>query len=94
MSKCAFYFKKLDNPGYAAETYMKVGDLKALVHLHVETHRWEEVSVPLISVFKTTTSYCPWLQEREAKMSASPTTVVKGDAGREASVQCDSEYLS
>uniref|UniRef100_A0A8C8B202 Intraflagellar transport protein 122 homolog n=1 Tax=Otus sunia TaxID=257818 RepID=A0A8C8B202_9STRI len=42
LSKCAFYFKKLNNPGYAAETYMKVGDLKALVHLHVETHRWEE----------------------------------------------------
>uniref|UniRef100_A0A663LKD7 Intraflagellar transport protein 122 homolog n=1 Tax=Athene cunicularia TaxID=194338 RepID=A0A663LKD7_ATHCN len=42
LSKCAFYFKKLDNPGYAAETYLKVGDLKALVHLHVETHRWEE----------------------------------------------------
>ncbi|NXT23360.1 IF122 protein, partial [Syrrhaptes paradoxus] len=42
LSKCAFYFKKLDNPGYAAETYMKVGDLKALVHLHVETHHWEE----------------------------------------------------
>ncbi|NXP55086.1 IF122 protein, partial [Heliornis fulica] len=40
--RCAFYFKKLDNPGYAAETYMKVGDLKALVHLHVETLRWEE----------------------------------------------------
>ncbi|KAM9657209.1 intraflagellar transport protein 122 homolog isoform 2-T2 [Morphnus guianensis] len=42
LSKCAFYFKKLDNPGYAAETFMKVGDLKALVHLYVETHRWEE----------------------------------------------------
>ncbi|KFU93950.1 Intraflagellar transport protein 122, partial [Chaetura pelagica] len=42
LSKCAFYFKKLDNPGYAAETYMKVGDLKALVQLHVETQRWEE----------------------------------------------------
>ncbi|XP_010017856.1 PREDICTED: intraflagellar transport protein 122 homolog, partial [Nestor notabilis] len=40
--KCAFYFKKLANPDYAAETYMKVGDLKALVHLHVETHHWEE----------------------------------------------------
>lgn len=93
MSKCAFYFKKLDNPGYAAETYMKVGDLKALVHLHVETHRWEEVSVPLISVFKTTTSYCPGCKKGR-QMSASPTTVVKGDAGREASVQCDSEYLS
>ncbi|XP_042736785.1 intraflagellar transport protein 122 homolog isoform X4 [Lagopus leucura] len=42
LTKCAFYFKKLNNPGYAAETYMKVGDLKALVSLHVETHRWEE----------------------------------------------------
>ncbi|XP_071406264.1 intraflagellar transport protein 122 homolog isoform X2 [Pithys albifrons albifrons] len=42
LDKCAFYFKQLDNPGYAAETYMKVGDLKALVQLHVETHRWEE----------------------------------------------------
>ncbi|NXT85018.1 IF122 protein, partial [Zapornia atra] len=40
--KCAFYLKKLNNPGYAAETYMKVGDLKALVHLHVETLHWEE----------------------------------------------------
>ncbi|NXC87948.1 IF122 protein, partial [Cercotrichas coryphoeus] len=42
LAKCAFYFKQLDSPGYAAETYMKVGDLKALVQLHVETHRWEE----------------------------------------------------
>ncbi|NXD37907.1 IF122 protein, partial [Copsychus sechellarum] len=42
LAKCAFYFKQLDNPGYAAETYMKVGDLKALVQLHVETHGWEE----------------------------------------------------
>ncbi|XP_016156929.1 PREDICTED: intraflagellar transport protein 122 homolog isoform X1 [Ficedula albicollis] len=42
LAKCAFYFKQLDNPGYAAETYMKVGDLRALVQLHVETRRWEE----------------------------------------------------
>ncbi|OWK51808.1 Intraflagellar transport protein 122 [Lonchura striata] len=42
LAKCAFYFKQLNNPGYAAETYMKVGDLKALVQLHVETHCWEE----------------------------------------------------
>ncbi|XP_028334450.1 intraflagellar transport protein 122 homolog isoform X6 [Physeter macrocephalus] len=39
---CAHYFKKLDNPGYAAETYLKIGDLKSLVHLHVETQRWDE----------------------------------------------------
>ncbi|KFO59725.1 Intraflagellar transport protein 122, partial [Corvus brachyrhynchos] len=42
LAKCAFYFKQLDNPGHAAETYMKVGDLKALIQLHVETHHWEE----------------------------------------------------
>lgn len=40
---CAHYFKKLDSPGYAAETYLKIGDLKSLVQLHVETQRWEEV---------------------------------------------------
>uniref|UniRef100_A0A8C7ENY9 Intraflagellar transport protein 122 homolog n=1 Tax=Neovison vison TaxID=452646 RepID=A0A8C7ENY9_NEOVI len=39
---CAYYFKKLDNPGYAAETYLKIGDLKSLVQLHVETQRWDE----------------------------------------------------
>ncbi|KAK2490162.1 hypothetical protein MC885_001823 [Smutsia gigantea] len=39
---CARYFKKLDNPGYAAETYLKIGDLKSLVQLHVETQRWDE----------------------------------------------------
>lgn len=40
---CAHYFKKLDNPGYAAETYLKMGDLKSLVQLHVETQCWDEV---------------------------------------------------
>ncbi|KAM9681017.1 intraflagellar transport protein 122 homolog isoform 2-T2 [Dama dama] len=39
---CAHFFKKLDNPGYAAETYLKIGDLKSLVQLHVETQRWDE----------------------------------------------------
>lgn len=40
---CARYFKKLDSPGYAAETYLKVGDLKSLVQLYVDTKRWDEV---------------------------------------------------
>ncbi|XP_069499548.1 intraflagellar transport protein 122 homolog isoform X1 [Ambystoma mexicanum] len=42
LSKCAHYFKKLGHHGYAAETYMKIGDLKALVQLHVETQHWDE----------------------------------------------------
>lgn len=40
---CASYFKKLDSPGYAAETYLKIGDLKSLVQLYVDTKRWDEV---------------------------------------------------
>ncbi|XP_042306901.1 intraflagellar transport protein 122 homolog isoform X4 [Sceloporus undulatus] len=42
LTKCAFYFKKLLNHGYAAETYMKIGDLKALTQLYVETQQWDE----------------------------------------------------
>uniref|UniRef100_A0A8I5KR07 Intraflagellar transport protein 122 homolog n=1 Tax=Homo sapiens TaxID=9606 RepID=A0A8I5KR07_HUMAN len=44
---CATYLKKLDSPGYAAETYLKMGDLKSLVQLHVETQRWDERSTRL-----------------------------------------------
>lgn len=44
---CAHYFKKLDSPGYAAETYLKIGDLKSLVQLYVDTKRWDEVRVLL-----------------------------------------------
>jgi intraflagellar transport protein 122 len=40
---CAGYFKKLNHPSYAAETYLKIGDLRSLVQLHVETQRWDEV---------------------------------------------------
>lgn len=43
LAKCALYFKKLKHHGYASETYSKMGDLQALVQLHVETRHWEEV---------------------------------------------------
>ncbi|XP_028309970.1 intraflagellar transport protein 122 homolog [Gouania willdenowi] len=42
LSKCAHYLKELKHHGYASETYSKMGDLKALVQLHVETRHWEE----------------------------------------------------
>ncbi|XP_066554280.1 intraflagellar transport protein 122 homolog [Amia ocellicauda] len=42
LSKCAAFFKKLKHHGYAAETYAKMGDLKALVLLHVDVYHWEE----------------------------------------------------
>lgn len=43
LSRCAYFLKKLQHPGYAAETYMKMGDLEAQILLHVETRHWEEV---------------------------------------------------
>lgn len=43
LAKCALHFKRLKHHGYASETYSKMGDLKALVNLHVETRHWEEV---------------------------------------------------
>ncbi|MEQ2167741.1 hypothetical protein GOODEAATRI_007160, partial [Goodea atripinnis] len=43
LAKCALHFKRLKHHGYASETYSKMGDLKALVQLHVETRNWEEV---------------------------------------------------
>ncbi|KAF7664865.1 hypothetical protein LDENG_00161710 [Lucifuga dentata] len=42
LEKCAFYFKRMKHHGYASEIYSKMGDLQALVQLHVETHHWDE----------------------------------------------------
>lgn len=45
LSRCAVFFKKFNHHGYAAEIYNKMGDLKALVQLHVDTTHWDEVRV-------------------------------------------------
>ena len=44
LGKCAFYLKKLEQYAYAAETYTKMGDTKALVSLHIEARHWDDVS--------------------------------------------------
>lgn len=43
LARCAEFFQKLNHHGYAAETYSKMGDLKALVQLHVGARHWDEV---------------------------------------------------
>lgn len=43
LAKCALYFTRLQHHGYASETYSKMGDLQALLQLHVDTLHWEEV---------------------------------------------------
>jgi intraflagellar transport protein 122 len=39
---CANYFRKAGNHAYAKEAYLKLGDLRALLNLHVELEKWEE----------------------------------------------------
>ncbi|XP_020611190.1 intraflagellar transport protein 122 homolog isoform X2 [Orbicella faveolata] len=42
LKQCAYYFKQLDQHGYATEMYLKIGDIRALLELHVETKHWDE----------------------------------------------------
>jgi hypothetical protein len=45
------YLQRLEQYAYATEVYMKMGDLKALVLLHVESKNWDEVQFLFIYVF-------------------------------------------
>ncbi|GCB65791.1 hypothetical protein scyTo_0007786 [Scyliorhinus torazame] len=69
LSKCAYFLKKLHHPGYAAETYVKMGDLEAQVLLHVETRHWEEAFtlVARHPEFKDAVyvPYAQWLAEND-----------------------------
>uniref|UniRef100_A0A3Q1FPD5 Intraflagellar transport protein 122 homolog n=1 Tax=Acanthochromis polyacanthus TaxID=80966 RepID=A0A3Q1FPD5_9TELE len=69
LAKCALHFKRLKHHGYASETYSKMGDLKALVHLHVETRHWEEAFslVEKHTQFKydVFVPYAQWLAEND-----------------------------
>ncbi|XP_064607326.1 intraflagellar transport protein 122 homolog isoform X2 [Liolophura sinensis] len=40
--KCATYLKNLEQYGYAAEVYNKMGDIKSLIKLHVEARHWDD----------------------------------------------------
>ena len=42
---CAYYFKKGGNHSYAKEAYLKLGDNKSLMELHIELEKWEEAFI-------------------------------------------------
>uniref|UniRef100_A0A8C6TMT4 Intraflagellar transport protein 122 homolog n=1 Tax=Neogobius melanostomus TaxID=47308 RepID=A0A8C6TMT4_9GOBI len=69
LAKCAHFFKKLQHHGYASETYSKMGDLEALVQLHVETRHWDEAFsiVERHPPFKNNVyvPYAQWLAEND-----------------------------
>jgi len=42
LGKAAQYFKEHGHHQFAKETYLKMGDFKSLMELHIECHKWEE----------------------------------------------------
>ncbi|XP_028979707.2 intraflagellar transport protein 122 homolog isoform X3 [Esox lucius] len=69
LAKCAAYFQKLKHHGLASETYTKMGDLHALVLLHVEARHWDEAFslVEKHGQFKDDVyvPYAQWLAEND-----------------------------
>jgi intraflagellar transport protein 122 len=42
LTNCAALFKKNKEHGYAKEIFLKLGDMKSLMNLHIEMEKWEE----------------------------------------------------
>ena len=45
LSRCALQLGKMEQYGYAAEVYSKMGDQKALIAMRVEAKHWDDVGV-------------------------------------------------
>ena len=45
LSRAALHLTRMEQFPYAAEVYSKMGDMKSLIHLHVEAKHWEDVSL-------------------------------------------------
>ena len=42
---CAKYFRQAGHHTFAKQAYLRLGDLKALMGLHVELHKWDEAKM-------------------------------------------------
>ena len=42
IEKCAKYFKQHKHHNYAKEAYLRLGDMKGLMHLHLDLQKWNE----------------------------------------------------
>jgi intraflagellar transport protein 122 len=45
IKQCAGYFRKNQNHSYAKEAYLKLGDNKSLMELHIQLEKWEEAFI-------------------------------------------------
>ena len=42
---CAMYFKKAGHHTFAKQAYLRLGDIKALMKLHVDCQKWDEAQM-------------------------------------------------
>lgn len=45
LSRAAMHLTKMEQYPFAAEVYSKMGDIRALINLHVEAKHWEDVGL-------------------------------------------------
>ena len=48
LSHCGRYLTGLEQYAYASEVFMKMGDIQALVSLHVKAKTWDDVRVIVV----------------------------------------------
>jgi intraflagellar transport protein 122 len=69
LSKCAEYFKIMEQHNFAAEVYDKMGNIKELIDLRMASNQWEEVFA-LVKRYPEFAkhayfSYAQWLAEND-----------------------------
>jgi len=66
LAQAAAYFRKHGNHAYAKETYLKMDDIKSLMDLHVELHKWDDA----FALSKLRPEYAPDIYEPYAEWLA------------------------
>jgi len=59
LSHCGLYLTRLDQFAYASEVYLKMGDIKSLVMLHIKAKTWDEVLHALLSALSYRQLFVP-----------------------------------
>ena len=66
LAQAAAYFRKHGHHAFAKETYLKMEDIKSLMELHVELHKWEDAFL----LAKSYPQYAPDIYEPYAEWLA------------------------
>ena len=58
LGQCAKHLSRMEQYGYAAEVYTKMGDMKSLINMRVEAKHWEDVSLACSVALKSSVNVC------------------------------------